>query len=510
MPLFPAGPADTSSPRTSELAGPVTAPWRQLAAACGVLVVAAEFAVAPVTLGATVIMLAAGRLTRWSSAWLAWPAVLGAGWAVTEGPRRAAEGFAAGAAHVVAYLASPGVVPAHLARLPAVIGRWRAGLAGQFPLALAAAAAQAAAASRVRDVLTAAGRRARADQGSARAGSLSVAAANDRRRPNRPGLACAARRAYLAAMVSRGNVATVDGACLGVAWDTGRRTALTWAETADGVVLTGRDPALVTRTGLDLTLAAIQHRKAVVIVDLADQAAQVATAVTAACARHGAPLQTWPRAAPGSAAGARQAGDDQSRALAPDSGPGRTADAGGTGIADQFGLAGVLAGRQVLLVRPGSRAPEAGAALARQVAAGLAGALAERRALSVAADGLAWFNGCERAGHDTLAGLLACPRDAGVAMVFGTASGQVAARLAAEAAVIVVRGQPPQEWPGSGPDGQERPSDRNATTTELPALPPRLLAGQRDDDLSLLVRGPSPRMETGYRPAPRSQGKASP
>ena len=486
MPLFPSGPADTAPARTGDIARPVTAIWRQLAATCGVLVVAAEFAVAPVTLGCTVVMLAVARLTRWAPAWLAWPAVTGAVWAVLEGPGRAAEGFAAGAAHVVAFLAAPGAVPAHLARLPAVIARWRAGLAGQLPLALAAAAAQAAAAARAWGAASPAGQDAR------------------------PGLVCAVRRAYQSAMLGQGNGATVDGACLGLQRDTGRRVALAWAETSDGVVLTGHDPVLVTRTGLDLTLAAIQHRKAVVIVDLTGHPGPVSAAVSAACARHGAPLQSWPRAAPGLAVEGAPVRGGQSRGLAPESGAGRTAEAAGTGMADQIGLAEVLAGRQVLLARPGSRAPEAAAALARLVVSSLAAALAERRALGVAADGLAWFNGCERAGHETLADLLACPRDAGVALVFGTASGPVAARLAAEAAAIVVRGHSPYDWPGSGPDGQKRSLDRNATTTELPALPARLLAGERDDDLSLLVRGPSPRLQAGYRPVPRRRRKAGP
>ncbi len=355
-----------------------------------------------------------------------------------------------------------------------MIGRWRAGLAGQFPLAFAAAAAQAAAVAKARGAVSPAG------QGGARVG-----------------LVGAVRRAYLTAMLGQGHVATVAGACLGVERDTGRRVALTWAETSDGVLLTGHDPVLVTRTGLDLTLAAIQHRKAVIIVDLAGHPGPVSAAVSAACARHGAPLQSWPPAAPGPAVEGGLVRGGQARGPAPESGAGRTAEAAGPGMAGQIGLAEVLAGRQVLLARPGSRGPEAAAALARLVVSSLAGALAERRALGVAADGLAWFDGCERAGDETLADLLACPRDAGVALVFGTASGPVAARLAAEAAAIVVRGQSPYDWPGSGSDGQTRSVDRNATTTELPALPARLLAGQRDDDLSLLVRGPAPRLQAG-------------
>ena len=78
----------------------------------------------------------------------------------------------------------------------------------------------------------------------------------------------AARRSYVRASLHCGELATAEGACIGVVTGTGRRAAISWRESRGGVLVTGQDAAAVTRTALDLAIAAILHRKAVLIVDL--------------------------------------------------------------------------------------------------------------------------------------------------------------------------------------------------------------------------------------------------
>ena len=125
-------------------------------------------------------------------------------------------------------------------------------------------------------------------------------------RPFRPGALVTARRAYLTASLRRGEVATADGGCVGIVARTGRRASVSWAEAQAGMLVTGQDAAAVTSTGLDLAIAAIQHRKTVVIIDLAagpattprafsargatPPAAALRAPIEVACARFEAPL----------------------------------------------------------------------------------------------------------------------------------------------------------------------------------------------------------------------------
>ena len=523
MPLPPARPPGAAPPGPRGPASLATGFRRRLAAGCGAFVVAAELVIAPVTLAGTVILLGIARLTRWPPAWLALPAVTGAGWALLDGPGLAVTGFAAGGAHLAGFVAASGSVPAHLARLPGAIARWRAGLSGQLPLALVASAVQAAIAGQVRGRIGPGGHRGRERAGGDGPpdGGVAGRAAAGHGSPYRPGLVCAARRAYLTATLGRGEVATVDGGSLGIEPDTGRRVSLSWVEAAGGVLVTGLDPDSVTRTGLELVVAAIQHRKAVIIVDLGRHPGPVAAAVAAACSECRAPLRTLSRAArPAHAAGQDPGLAGRARGPGKESGGGGAADAAGEASADPAGLARVLAGRQVLLAQAGSRAPEAAADLARQVADGLALALAGRRALGVPADCLAWINGCEQVGREPLSALLAKGRGGGGgAVVLGTTSGPTAGWLAGQAAVVVVRGRPPRDRTRGGisPSGRtaalagrspQEPAGRACDADLLagevdqdgPAgLPARLLAGQRDTDLSLLVRAPVRRLQTRCR-----------
>lgn len=439
MPLFPdaSGHAAPLVPDQSVWAFDVL---RRLAAVGGSAVVAAEFAVAPVTLCVSVLLVAVARMGRWHPSWLALPASIGLGWAAVAGPLRSAAGFVAGAAHLVAYLASSGSLAAHLARLSAVGWSWRAALAGQMPIALAMAAAQAYLVDVVRGRFWPASRRGHGGR-------------------YRPGLGCFARRAYVTATLARGELATIDGACIGIEQETGRGVTVSWAEAAGGVLVTGDDLAAVTRIGLDLAVAAIQHRKAVIVVDLTGDDSSVERAIAVACSDQVAPLRMLPKAS-GPAGAAR---------VVPTS---------------SLGLEGVLAGREVLLAQPSAPG------FLEQVSAELVEALAGRRALGVPADGVAWFNGFDEGDRQILDQLAALTSHLDLPLVLGTASGEAAARLAHQTGVVVVRGRPPR-------DLSERPERTGAE--QPPALPAVLVAGRLDDDLSLLVRGSAPRLVVGCR-----------
>ncbi len=283
-----------------------------LAAAAAGAAVLAQLILAQATLGLAVLFVIVGRVSRWRPLWLAWPAAAGAGWMIATGTGRAAAGYAAAGAHLIGSLAGPGPLPARLAHLAAAFRRWRQWLPGQLPAALMVAAAEAALAGRLRRRswrrparLPAAGpARDLADPGGSSwaAGPVELggsswmggpadlggsswpggpagparpapvaggAARGSAGRPYRSGALVTARRAYLTASLRRGEVATADGGCVGIVRRTGRRATVSWAQAQAGMLLTGQDAAAVTSTGLDLATAAIQHRKTVIIIDLA-------------------------------------------------------------------------------------------------------------------------------------------------------------------------------------------------------------------------------------------------
>jgi hypothetical protein len=94
--------------------------------------------------------------------------------------------------------------------------------------------------------------------------------------------------------------------------------------------------------------------------------------------------------------------------------------------------------------------------IAALAAADLMNVCAELAGMSVPGDGLVWISGCEVLGPPALAELIARGRDAGMAMVLGTASAPVAERLAAEVNVLVASGPVDPalaaQFAGSGPD----------------------------------------------------------
>jgi hypothetical protein len=252
---------------------------RNLAAGTAVAAVVVQLAVAQVTLALAIAFVVIAALSRWRPAWMLGPVLVGLGWSAVIGTGRAWAGYLGAACHLVAFLTAQGTMARHLGGMGAVAADWQRWLPAQMPFALIAAGAEAGAITRL-------------------AG----------RRRCRPGLVVAVRRRYVLASLRRGELATADGACLGVVTGTGRRATISWRESRGGVLVTGQDAAAVTRTGLDLAIAAILHRKAVLIVDLTDglirdgrdgrgvaaaTSAAVLRRVTAACADVAAPLAVF-------------------------------------------------------------------------------------------------------------------------------------------------------------------------------------------------------------------------
>ncbi len=245
-----------ASPRRGEILAALALGW-----------IAAHLLLAQLTLLLTVLLGLAGRATRWRPAWLAVPAVTGLIWVLVIGPRAALAGFTAGPRQVLGYLAT---AVGHPARLLHPVHAY-AGLAGwlprQAPLALLAAAAEAALAGWLR----------RGDGASA---------------PPRPGLAALARRQFTVWSVQKGGVVGRAGAVLGVEWPTGHAAEVPWRAAEGGVLVAGGAAGEVTLAGFRFVHAAVRRRKPVLVVDLAG-APGLPAALAAVCAAAGAPLHVF-------------------------------------------------------------------------------------------------------------------------------------------------------------------------------------------------------------------------
>lgn len=217
---------------------------------------------AQLTLVLVISLVIVGRVSRWRPLWLAVPAIAGVGWLAAVGVRPAVAGYLAGGSRLLGLLARHELLGTRAEALMDLLAGWRRWLPGQLPLALTVATAQAA-------ILSLPGRIAT-------------------RRPCRSGAIIAVRSGYLAATLRRGELATYDGCCLGIVPGTGRRAAISWREAETGVLCAGQDAAAVSATGRDLALAAIQHRKTVVIIDLAGGCGDV---IGMECARVDAPMR---------------------------------------------------------------------------------------------------------------------------------------------------------------------------------------------------------------------------
>lgn len=233
----------------------------------GVAVVAflTQLVFAQVTLALVICLVIVSRVSRWRLLWLVLPATAGAVWLLAIGVRPAAAGYLAVSSRLLGIVARHDTLGAKAAGLRGLLAEWRRWLPGQVPLALVVATAQAA--------------------------FLSLPGKTTPKRPYRRGALVAARSCYLSVTLRRGELATYDGGCLGIIPTTGRRAAISWPEAEAGVLCAGQDAATVSATGRDLALAAIQHRKAVVIIDLVgDVDRSRADFIESECAAVDAPL----------------------------------------------------------------------------------------------------------------------------------------------------------------------------------------------------------------------------
>jgi hypothetical protein len=261
-------PGAGSMPRRARHLIPTQLPRRgEVVAAFAVLVLLAHLLFAQLTLVLAAVFAAVSKTTRWRLWWLAVPAAAGLAWTLAIGPGAAAAGFAAGPAQILGYLSG-----AHLARRLlqphgafAGAGAW---LPRQFPIALIAAAAEAALVGWLHWVHT--------DEWAVR--------------PPRPGALAAARGALAMRTTRAGAVVTRDGCVLGVAPDSGARVVLGWPEIAGGVLVAGADDRMLAVSSLQVVHAALRRRKPLIALDLNGDGT-LAGVLGAACGATGTPLR---------------------------------------------------------------------------------------------------------------------------------------------------------------------------------------------------------------------------
>jgi hypothetical protein len=246
---------------------------RELTAALAVAVILVHLLLAQVTLALSVLLLALGRLGRWRPSWLAAPAAAGIAWIAATGPGRAAAGFAAGPRQVAAFLAGAAGHPGRLDHAAAAFGGAAHWLPRQFPVALVAAAAEAAVAG------------------------YAVRALAGRPPAWRPGLLAAVRRRRAVAALAAGIVVTRDGAGVGLDGPSGRRAEISWAEAAAGVLAVSADPPAAARVSFPVAAAAVRRRMTVIVIDLTGSS-WLADSLSGACTAAAAPLHHLSAAGP--------------------------------------------------------------------------------------------------------------------------------------------------------------------------------------------------------------------
>jgi len=358
----------------------------ELAAGLAAVAVVAQCALAPVMLLVAVLLVLAGRISRWQLAWLLLPALGSACWLAVAGLPATAHALTAGAGRLTAADLAVALHPGrllHPATAFAGSGRW---LPEELPLLLLAGTAEAAI------VLWP-------------------------HRTQRPGLVAALRRHAAAAALAAGHTVTANGFAIGVS-GSGRLSAVSWAQAERGVLLTGADPAELDQIGLAIACAAVRRRKTVLVLDLsAAGAVSVCAQVAGLAERAGVPVTCI-----GSVAD-----DGQDAAEAGAVGGATISSAGG--LDGAFGRA--IRGRSVVLVP---------ARHAQRALSELGGTLTILRELGLRSDCLAWVVGCEAANASSLSDLLALGHASGAAVVLSATSPELAADLAADAGVVVASG----------------------------------------------------------------------
>jgi hypothetical protein len=258
-------------PRRARYLFPKDLPRRgEILAACMVAIVLAHVLFAQLTIVLAAVFALITVATRWRLSWLAVPVVIGAAWTLAVGPRAAAAGFADGPAQVTAYFGASGHQLDHALHFTAAFSGIRSWLPRQLPLAILAAAAEAAIIGWLAWLHT--------DEVSSR--------------PARPGLLVAARRTATRRAIRAGGVVTRDGSCLGVTAGSGTRVTLPWSEATGGVSVCGSAAADVLGMSFQLVHAAVRRRKPVFAVDLTADPA-LPGRLAAVCAAAGVPLQVF-------------------------------------------------------------------------------------------------------------------------------------------------------------------------------------------------------------------------
>jgi hypothetical protein len=379
-------PGAGAMPRRARHLIPTQLPRRgEVVAAFAVLVLLAHLLFAQLTFVLAVAFAAVSKTSRWRLWWLAVPAAAGLGWTLVIGPRAAAAGLAAGPAQILAYLG--GGHPLNRLLHPrgafAGVGGW---LPRQFPLALIAAAAEAALVGWLDWVHT--------DEWAVR--------------PPRPGALAAVRGALARRTTSAGVVVTRDGCVLGVAPGSGARVVLGWPEIAGGVLVTGADARTLAVSSLQVAHAALRRRKPLIVLDLTRDGA-LGGVLGAACAATGTPL--W-----------EAVETEDGRWLGP--------------APDETLLARVVRERSAALLSLRTQD------VAAQVCAGILALGADVRRIGADGDGLVWLYGYEPAPGGPLAGLagslVAGGAAAGLPMLVTTTSPRAVADLAGLVSVVLV------------------------------------------------------------------------
>jgi hypothetical protein len=250
----------------------------ELTAALGVAALVAHLLVAQLTLLLLGCGLVTGRVSRWRPLWLAAPAAAGTVWVAAIGVSRAAAGFVAGPRQVTAYLARAPGHPGRLLHISAAFagaGHW---LPRQLPLALVAAAAEAALVSWLG---WPAGRRAAGDSSG-----------------YRPGLVIAGRRRLSRTALAAGGLVTADGLGLGLDPVSGRPAELSWAEAEGGMLMICADQEAAARASFPVAWAAARRRKSLIVIDFTGSP-WLAGMLSSACAAADAPLARFSSAGPG-------------------------------------------------------------------------------------------------------------------------------------------------------------------------------------------------------------------
>ena len=354
-------------------------------AAFAVLVLLAHLLFAQLTLVLAVMFAAVSKTTRWRLWWLAVPAAAGLAWTLAIGPRAAAGGLTAGPAQILASLGGGHPLDRLLHPRDALAGAgsW---LPRQFPVALIAAAAEAAFAGWLDWMHT--------DEWAVR--------------PRRPGALAAVRGALARRATSAGVVVTRDGCVLGVAPDSGARVELGWPEIAGGVLVTGADARTLAVSSLQVAHAALRRRKPLIVVDMSGDGA-LAGVLGAACAATGTPLRAATEAEDG-----RWLGQ----------------------VPDETLLPRVVRERSAMLLSLRTQH------VAAQVCAAILALGEDVRRIGADGDGLVWLYGYEpsvdRPLPGTVASLVAGGTAAGLPVLVTTTSPQAVADLAGRVSVVLV------------------------------------------------------------------------